>query len=199
MTSNSPDSLDPALVRPGRCDRKTLFGYVCPEVSAQLFNNIYTKCAEELYEDEANAADVHDIPALAVEFASKIPIDSAITPAECQAWLLANRLDPLAAVNGAVGWAREVIENKLRSANVATFANEVKSITDSESLQLKTPPSSVDSCNFSDDDLSDGDSECDDSEGNGPDGDDTADETLLSLCDFHWRLVCCFLLLPRSL
>lgn len=183
MTSNSPDNLGPALVRPGRCDRKVLFGYVCPELSAQLFTNIYTKCAEELYENEANAADVHDIPALAVEFASKIPIDSAITPAECQAWLLANRLDPLAAVNGAVGWAREVIENKLRGANVATFANEVKSITDSESLQLKTPPSSVDSCDSSDDDLSDGDSECDDSECDDPDGDDTADETLLSLCD----------------
>lgn len=33
MTSNSPDSLDPALVRPGRCDLKILFGYVSAEVN----------------------------------------------------------------------------------------------------------------------------------------------------------------------
>jgi len=126
MTSNSPDNLDAALVRPGRCDRKILFGYVCPEVSAKLYTNIYTKTADELYKDEENAANVHDIPAMAAQFARKIPIDAAITPAECQAWLLANRLDPVTAIEGAAQWAREIIENKLRGANVATFTNEIK-------------------------------------------------------------------------
>lgn len=32
MTSNAPDSLDPALVRPGRCDHKVLFGYASEEI-----------------------------------------------------------------------------------------------------------------------------------------------------------------------
>jgi len=126
MTSNSPDSLDAALVRPGRCDRKILFGYVCPEVSAKLFANIYTKTADELWKNEENASDVHDIPAMAAQFATKIPLNAAITPAECQAWLLANRLDPVAALDGAAQWAREIIENKLRGANVASFTNEIK-------------------------------------------------------------------------
>jgi chaperone BCS1 len=126
MTSNSPDNLDAALVRPGRCDRKILFGYICPEVSAKLFINIYTKTSDELWKDEENAAEAHDIPAMAAQFATKIPLNAAITPAECQAWLLANRLDPVTALNGASQWAKEIIENKLRGANVASFTNEIK-------------------------------------------------------------------------
>ena len=125
MTSNSPDSLDPALVRPGRCDRKILFGYTCPEVSAKLFKRIYTKSSAELYAGEVDPASVHDIPELATSFANSIPVGAQITPAECQAYLLANRVDPLAAVNGSAAWAAEIIETKLRGANVAKFSNEI--------------------------------------------------------------------------
>lgn len=140
MTSNSPDSLDAALVRPGRCDRKILFGYVCPEVTAKLFTNIYTTASDEVFKDEKNSADEYDIPAMAAQFASKIPVNAAITPAECQAWLLANRLDPVAAVDGAEQWAKEIIENKLRGANVATFTNEIKSVPGFR--RFDTPPTS---------------------------------------------------------
>lgn len=140
MTSNSPDNLDAALVRPGRCDRKVLFGYVCPEVSATLFRNIYTRAPNEIYKDEENTADVHDIPALAAHFAEKIPIDAAITPAECQAWLLANRLDPVAAFDGAAEWAKEIVETKLRGANVASFTNEIKTMPGFQ--MFDTPPTS---------------------------------------------------------
>jgi chaperone BCS1 len=125
MTSNSPDSLDPALVRPGRCDRKILFGYTCPEVSAEMFKQIYTKSSAKLYAGEVDHASVHDLPELATSFANSIPVGAQITPAECQAYLLANRVDPLAAVNGSAAWAAEIIETKLRGANVAKFSNEI--------------------------------------------------------------------------
>lgn len=141
MTSNSPDNLDAALVRPGRCDRKILFGYVCPEVSAKLFTNIYTKTADELWKGEENTAEVHDIPAMAAQFATKIPLNAAITPAECQAWLLANRLDPVTALEGAAQWAKEIIENKLRGANVASFTNEIKKTVPAP-RRFDTPPTS---------------------------------------------------------
>jgi chaperone BCS1 len=124
MTSNSPDSLDPALVRPGRCE-KILFGYTCAEVSAQMFTNIYTKTSAELYAGEIDHAAVHDLQALATSLADGIPVNAHITPAECQAYLLANRVNPLAAVNGAAAWAAETIAIKLRGANVATFSNEI--------------------------------------------------------------------------
>ena len=142
MTSNSPYNLDAALVRPGRCDRKILFGYVCPEVSAALYTNIYTKTADELWKDEQNTAEVHDIPTMAAHFATKIPINAAITPAECQAWLLFNRLDPVAALDGAAQWAKEIIENKLRGANVASFTNEIKKGMPIALRRLDTPPTS---------------------------------------------------------
>lgn len=145
MTSNSPDSLDAALIRPGRCDRKILFGYVCPEVSAKLFTNIFTRTTNELYKEEKNAADTHDIPAMAEQFAAKIPVGAAITPAECQAWLLSNRLDPVAALEGADQCAREIIENKLRGANVASFANEVRRIPKLRRGSGDGPPTPSDS------------------------------------------------------
>ena len=126
MTSNSPDSPNPAFVRLGRCDCKILFGYTCAEVSSQLFSNLYTKTPAELYAGEIDHAAVHNLPELAASFASKIPADAKITPAECQAWFLANRVDPLAAVNGAEAWAAEILENKARGANVAKFSNEIQ-------------------------------------------------------------------------
>jgi chaperone BCS1 len=140
MTSNSPDSLDAALVRPGRCDKKILFGYVCPEVTAGIFANIFARTAAELYKDEKSASDEHDIPAMAVQFASKMPTDAAITPAEVQAWLLSNRTDPAAALEGAAEWVKDIIETKLRGANVAKFTNEVTSIP--ATCMPDTPPTS---------------------------------------------------------
>lgn len=125
MTSNSPDSLDAALVRPGRCDVKVLFGYVTPEVSSIMFSRIYTKTPEETFEGETNVAETMDIPAMATLFAAQIPLDAPITPAEAQAWLLVNRQDPQQAIDGAKTWAEGIIENKRRGANVASFTNEI--------------------------------------------------------------------------
>jgi chaperone BCS1 len=65
LTSNAPDSLDPALVRPGRCDHKVLFGYTSEEISTQLFQHLYTKRPDELVGGETSVSDDHDIPSMA--------------------------------------------------------------------------------------------------------------------------------------
>jgi chaperone BCS1 len=125
LTSNAPDSFDPALVRPGRCDHKILFGYASEEISTQLFEHLYTKRSDELVEGETSISDDHDIPSMARAFAQAIPPDSMITPAEVQGYLMIHRQDPQAALDGASTFAAKIIETKKRGANVAKHANEV--------------------------------------------------------------------------
>lgn len=48
LTTNAPDSLDPALVRLGRCDHKVMLRYTSDEISTQLFEHLYTKQSDEL-------------------------------------------------------------------------------------------------------------------------------------------------------
>lgn len=112
VTSNSPDSLDKALVRPGRVDRKVLFGYASHEVAEKLYLKIFSVSASKA-----------DIPALAKEFADLMPT-GAITPAEVQGHLLENRSNPRGAVAKAADFFKEALTRKITGANVSAFANE---------------------------------------------------------------------------
>lgn len=127
MTSNNPDSLDAALVRQGRCDHKVLFGYAGREVCEKLFMHIYTKTAGESTADDHDVGAKHDIAAMAKEFADQIPtVESHITPAEVQGFLMLHLEDPVAAVTGAAAWATTIVETKERGAIVAKFDNEIE-------------------------------------------------------------------------
>lgn len=84
MTSNEPDTLDDALIRPGRIDRPVFFSYCTKPIMAEIFDRMYTKTEEEMREDE-EASDV-DIKGLAKTFVEWIP-ESALTPAEVQGLL----------------------------------------------------------------------------------------------------------------
>lgn len=127
MTTNAPDSFDPALIRAGRCDHRVHFGYVSEEICIQLFTHLYTKRPDELVGDETSASEQYDIASLAREFASKIPVDSMISSAEVQGFLMKYRRHPQAAVDGAEEFARETMEIKDQGKNVASFMNEVGS------------------------------------------------------------------------
>jgi chaperone BCS1 len=125
MTTNAPNSLDPALIRPGRCDQKVLFGYANEEICIKLFEHLYTKTPAELVQGETSASTQYDIPRLAREFADAVPSGGEISPAEVQGYLMVHRRDPLAAVEGARTFARDILEVKGRHMNVAEHANEV--------------------------------------------------------------------------
>jgi chaperone BCS1 len=128
MTSNSPDSLDPALVRPGRIDRKVLFGYASSEVIRKLFVHIFSKAPEEQLEADKAEESQHDISSLADKFADIVP-SNKLTPAEVQGYLLVHREDPVEAVTEAEPWVQKTIETKEKGANVEAFAGQESSQT----------------------------------------------------------------------
>lgn len=123
MTSNSPDALDPALIRPGRIDRKILFGNASAEVSKGLFTKTYTDI------DGQPVGGIPNLESLAEEFASFIP-ENQLTPAEVQGFLLQHRDNPSEALELAEAWAQGVVANKSRGCNVDSFNGVVGSVSD---------------------------------------------------------------------
>lgn len=117
MTTNHPERLDPALVRPGRVDLSVPLGYVGQEVAAEMFERIFEKGSGELLPDELPHEQQLelDIPELALQFASNIP-EGEITPAEVQEHLLQRRLDPAAAVMHAGDWVERMRKRKADGA-----------------------------------------------------------------------------------
>lgn len=117
MTSNTPDSLDEALIRQGRVDKKTLFGPASKEVAITLFEHIFCKKEEELLDDE-KAPDPENIKKLAQTFAASFP-ERTFTPAEVQGYLLDRRTDAEKAVAEAAAFFEGVLETRAKGKNVA--------------------------------------------------------------------------------
>ncbi|KAF2789889.1 P-loop containing nucleoside triphosphate hydrolase protein, partial [Melanomma pulvis-pyrius CBS 109.77] len=82
MTSNNPESLDKALVRPGRIDKQVYFGPVSQHVAKSIFMRMYQ---DETHNTENSTNKL--IAELAHSFAENIP-DYEITPAEVQGFLI---------------------------------------------------------------------------------------------------------------
>jgi chaperone BCS1 len=140
MTTNHPEKLDAALVRPGRVDRKVGFRLAMREEVRELFIRMY-RVSEEDYEVEipqasastisgkssngsiasengnvhfkhaADTTEVEGLEDLAKEFAERIP-DDTFTPAEIQNHLMRYKNEPREAVDTAEAWKKGVLEEK---------------------------------------------------------------------------------------
>ncbi|KAF1960430.1 P-loop containing nucleoside triphosphate hydrolase protein [Byssothecium circinans] len=108
MTSNSPESLDKALVRPGRIDKQVLFGYISKAVAESIF--------VRMYQHDDGLPTSPEVAALATTFAKKIP-ELKLTPAEVQGYLIPRR-DPLVAVAEADKWVADVLEAREKGLNI---------------------------------------------------------------------------------
>ncbi|KAF2771109.1 P-loop containing nucleoside triphosphate hydrolase protein, partial [Teratosphaeria nubilosa] len=99
MTSNNPDSLDKALVRPGRIDRKVLFDYASNEVAYNLFLRIFGDSGRD------------NVTPMARAFADQIP-ENMITPAEVQGHLLQNMASAVEALENTSKFVEDLVAEK---------------------------------------------------------------------------------------
>jgi chaperone BCS1 len=101
MTSNNPSTLDEALTRPGRIDKKVHFGKLMPAAAKDMFKRLIGRAAIATlgFTDE-------QIETFSIEFSAKVPADT-FTPAQVQNFLHSCRGDPEKALREVDDWVNE--------------------------------------------------------------------------------------------
>ena len=103
MTSNNPNVLDEALIRPGRIDKQVYFGNLSPSAAVGIFERLVGRAAI------TTGNFTHEqIRVMATDFARKLPTN-AFTPAQVQSFLQSCRGDPRKAIQEVEVWARKTV------------------------------------------------------------------------------------------
>ncbi|KAF3155053.1 hypothetical protein TWF225_008368 [Orbilia oligospora] len=127
MTTNRRESLDSALIRPGRVDMEIEFGRANHEVLEQIFIQLYSgkkqnvsslaleaekkKTEKEIAEEATHKQEIEE---LAKEFAAMVP-EGTFTPAEVQNFLLPRKRDPRLAIKELREWLDIQLDNIKKS------------------------------------------------------------------------------------
>jgi len=133
MTTNRPEKLDDALIRPGRVDHQVAFENAKTHQIQELFERMYANelprtrlqpsvdltppltatTSEKVKVLNAVVAEVQgdELRALAREFAARVP-EGMFSPAELQGFLLKRKKDPRKACEEVEKWVAGMLEVK---------------------------------------------------------------------------------------
>jgi len=124
MTSNCPEKLDKALIRPGRVDKMIYLGNISQRSAELMFLRMYATNYEGLAPvDKKDALGDEELRRLAIEFSSKIPED-VFTPAQLQDCLINFRESPIRAVAGIEEWVENTSSTMAGAKEKAMRASE---------------------------------------------------------------------------
>jgi chaperone BCS1 len=154
MTSNSPEELDDALLRPGRIDKQLCFPASSSAMAARLFVRMFTKDEGDILPFATEPSDVPtmdekpledisptNIESMAEIFAAKIP-EEILTPAEVQGFLLDYRTSPKDAIANVDSWVKVMTEAKSKGTAVLDHFKvvPVSSSPTSSDFEMMPPP-----------------------------------------------------------
>ncbi|KAF1968907.1 P-loop containing nucleoside triphosphate hydrolase protein [Bimuria novae-zelandiae CBS 107.79] len=120
MTTNTPETLDAALIRPGRVDLQVAFTLATRAQIHETFMRMYSATPEEQATGSripiksrpvSKITDPETLEGMARRFAEQLP-ESTFSPAEVQGYLLTRKKDPQRALDDVVRWRDEVLEAK---------------------------------------------------------------------------------------
>ncbi|KAH8430693.1 BCS1 and AAA domain-containing protein [Aspergillus melleus] len=136
MTTNAPESLDRALIRPGRVDLHLKFTLPGRKEFQELFRSMYSGL--EKFEEESCSG--RDIDALSLQFAAQLP-ENRFSVAEVQGFILQHKLHPEEACKNIAEWIQQRNLDQKQSArddkqhSLGTQTN----IPDNDEHDLDTP------------------------------------------------------------
>ncbi|KAG7127529.1 mitochondrial chaperone BCS1-B like protein [Verticillium longisporum] len=138
MTTNHPEALDAALIRPGRVDLQVAFGNATSEQARELFERMYeadaakndpaveksseatqNRQAENKGAEVGGDDGVEGLSQIAAGFGNKID-DGLLSPAEIQGFLLKRKKDPKKALRETDRWVEAMKAQKENKTKVLT-------------------------------------------------------------------------------
>ncbi|KAF1931335.1 uncharacterized protein M421DRAFT_99193 [Didymella exigua CBS 183.55] len=121
MTTNTPEQLDAALIRPGRVDLQVAFTLATDDQIRETFMRMYSQTPGEQTSGGrlpssksrpvSRITDPKTLEEMAREFAAQLPSDK-FSPAEIQGYLLMRKKDPRRALKDVENWRDEMLESK---------------------------------------------------------------------------------------
>ncbi|KAF1918806.1 P-loop containing nucleoside triphosphate hydrolase protein [Ampelomyces quisqualis] len=142
MTTNYPEKLDSALIRPGRVDLQIRFTLATHDQIRAIFKRMYStehdakrKNTETQATNESSTCSCNHnatpnssaktveelsperLTELAEQFTAQLP-DTTLSPAEIQGYLLMKKTDPIGAIVGVKEWKNKLLEARKKGMKV---------------------------------------------------------------------------------